>query len=137
MSLFSAALETVIRDHTWNQTEAASLFGISPSAVTNYLAGRRPAPEQLAQICAALEDHERASVLAAHLRDELPTTYRDLVAVSQTGESPALREEALSAWKTAALPPATRAALDLLADKARSTEVVRDWLAASAAMLRD
>jgi transcriptional regulator with XRE-family HTH domain len=137
MSLFSAALESVIRGRNWNQTAAASAFAISVGAASNYLSGRRPAPEQLAQICAALEDHERASLLEAHLRDELPKAYRELVAITQTGESPAMREEALSAWQTADLPPSTRAALDLIANKARADEIVRDWIEASAAMLRD
>lgn len=137
MSLFSAALDSVIRGRGWNQSTAAAHYGISIGAISNYLAGRRPAPEQLAQICNALEDHERAALLEAHLRDELPEIYRSLVAITHTGESPTLREEALAAWQTAALPESTRVALDLIANKARADEIVRDWIEASAAMLRD
>jgi transcriptional regulator with XRE-family HTH domain len=136
MSLFSASLEAVIRDHNWSQTEAAATFGLSPSAITNYLSGRRPAPEQLNQICTALDDHDRGLLLAAHLRDELPASYRDLVTVTEVGQSLTLREEALAAWQRAELPPNTRAALDLIATQARSDEIVRDWLEASAELLR-
>ncbi len=136
MSLFSASLESVIRAHGWNQTTAAARFGLSISAVSNYLSGRRPAIEQLALICEPLDDSERSSLLAAHLRDELPSNYRDLVSVIETAQSPTLREEALAAWQTAKLPPATRSALDLIAREASSSEPVRDWIIASAELLR-
>lgn len=136
MSLFSAALDRVIRNKQLNQQQAAAAFGISPSAVTNYLAGRRPAPEQLAQICGALDDDERGQLLTAHLRDELPADYRALVNVTSTGESSVLREEALEAWHSAELPPSTKAAIELIVREAKSDETVRAWLEASADLFR-
>ena len=136
MSLFSAALSHVIRGRSWAQTTAASAFCISQGALSQYLSGRRPAPEQLAQICAACDDSERAALLAAHLRDELPEAFRDLVSIVQAADNPVLREEAIEAWKSAPLPPATRAALDLLAKEAASCEAVREFLIAAADMLR-
>lgn len=136
MSLFSASLESVIRAHGWNQTTAATHFGLSISAVSNYLSGRRPAIEQLARICEPLEDFERSALLAAHLRDELPSNYRDLVSVAEVAQSSILREEALAAWQTAKLPPATRSALDHIAREATHSEPVRDWIIASADLLR-
>lgn len=134
MSLFSAVLDSVIRGRGWNQSIAAGHFGISVAAVSNYLSGRRPAPDQLVQMCRAVEEHERGQLLSAHLRDELPEDYRALVTVTFTGESPILREEALEARHTADLPPPTRAALDMIVREAKSDENARAWLEASADM---
>ncbi len=136
MSLFSAALSQVLEGRKWTQSDTAAAVGLSQAAVSKYLGGRRPDQKSLELICEVLDEYERAQLLLAHLRDEVPQNYRDLVHLTATAGSPTLKEEAIEGWRNAPLPRDVMQSLELIAREAAHDESVRELIRSTANILR-
>lgn len=136
MSNFSEALRTVLNVHNLPASRLSRLAGLDPSAITHMLRGRiTPRPETLSRVLGGLPPDERAHLIAARLRDEMPPGYEDLLFIAPTDEVGRLEEMA----GTYALPDYVaadlREALDYLAAEAVRLQEVRQLILELAAAL--
>lgn len=89
---FASALQRVIqaRDATRGaQSAYAEIAGLEQATFSRYLTGRsRPNVNWLERIIHPLTDAERAEVVVAYLRDDVPESARDLVRITSLIDEP-------------------------------------------------
>lgn len=124
MSQFSNALQLILDRHGWPQAHLARMAGLAPSNVHRYFtAQHRPRFEHLQKLIEALDDPaDKASLAAAHLRDELPRDAAefvrivDLVAARSAQRGDVLREEATDYAPASRCTKEQSAAIDWLCE---------------------
>lgn len=89
---FASALQRVVqaRDATRGaQSAFAELAGLEQATFSRYLSGvSRPNVDWLEKIIQPLSDSERAEVVVAYLRDDVPECARDLVRITSLLDEP-------------------------------------------------
>ena len=92
----SRALTAAVFAHNWDQTALAKATGLHNSVVSLHLSGKRAIrDDHLAAYCGALSSTEQAQLVAAWLRDTLPSSAQSAV-LSENSDSV---QEEVAAWR--------------------------------------
>lgn len=78
MSFLATALDDLMRERDWSQTETATRSGIAQSNISRYLRGVIPEPEHFEKLCSPFGP-DAALLVAAWSRDMTPVALRKLL----------------------------------------------------------
>ncbi|HEX4085285.1 MAG TPA: hypothetical protein VHY22_10270 [Chthoniobacteraceae bacterium] len=135
MSHFSNALEIALSEYAGTRKSFALNVGIPVSTFHTYYSGKSsPSPADLAKIVEPLDEHTRARLVIAHLRDQIPLNARDIVSVQSLIETPGAMEHAPE--RKVQLPPDLRADFELLERSAAESPEAADLIRSTARLFR-
>lgn len=135
VSYFSTELAAVLEDLGVSRALFAERIGLASSSLHNLVhAKARPDAEALETLCIGLDQPQRARLVIAHLRDEIPPSATDLVRiVSLVGRT----HEAPPDEPKARLPKSVRADFDYLERMAVKHPEVVASIQSTVRILRD
>lgn len=86
MSHFTEQLRKALARQGLPASRLAKIAGLTTGTIPAWLAGRNtPKPDTLARLIGPLPPEERAGLILAHLRDELPPGYESAVILEAAG----------------------------------------------------
>lgn len=89
MSHFTAALDSLMNAHRWNQSELARKTDIHQAVISRWLSDeRRPDKGQLSQLAGVFRLTEAIRLVAAYVRDAVPDAFLNNVIVSELHDTP-------------------------------------------------
>lgn len=141
MSHFSSALQRLIEERypaRGGQTAFAKQVGIEQATISRYTnADSRPDVGMLEQICVTLEREQRAELVLAYLRDEIPPSAQDCVRVINLCAEPAAANipEEVSRPRDR-MPKKLREAFEFLEEDALKSPLSADAVLATVALMR-
>lgn len=136
MSHFSTALQRIVEGRSpgrGGQALFAKEAAVEPASLSRYVnAESRPDVELLERLCGPLDEAERAALVLAYLRDDVPPCARRLVALGCAAERPDLAADDVRTR----LPLALREAFELLETEAERSPVVANAILSTAALMK-
>jgi hypothetical protein len=134
VSYFSTELDALLEELGVSRAAFADGVGVPASSFHNLINGRRPEVSAIEKICGALSPEQRANLVIAHLRDEIPPSAAEFVRLislvaplaKEMPDEPAIR-----------LPKSVRADFDYLERMALKHPEVVDSIRSTVRILRD
>lgn len=137
MSYFSTELQRTLEKRSGSRAAFAQSAGIAASTFHNLYHGENsPTVSELEKICLQMERAERAQLVMAHLRDQVPASARELVRIVSLVDDPAAREEAARDYSDIKLPTKLREDFEFLMRSAVQHPAVGESIASTAKILR-